>query len=93
MYPGPLERIGLVLAEDLAGDGSGVAFAECQELQQVDDRIAFGQAEVRVRRLSGFVANVEQERGDGVRDRGADRSQHAVAADLDALDVQMTAEF
>ena len=62
------ERVRLGLAQHFARDRRRVAFAERQELQQVDDRVAFGPAEVGVRDLSGLVADVEQQRGDGVRE-------------------------
>ena len=50
----PPEGVGLGLAQHFARDRRGVAFAEGQELQQVDDRIAFGPAEVGVRDLAGL---------------------------------------
>ncbi len=88
-----LERVRLVLAQDFARDRRRVAFAERQELQQVDNRIAFGPPEVGVRDLPGLVADVDEERRDGVGDRRADAAQHAVLADLDAFDVEVPAEL
>ena len=68
------------LAQHLARDRRGVSFAERQELHQVDDRVAFGPAEVGVRQLAGRVADVEQQRGDRVRDGRARGAQDAIAA-------------
>ena len=67
------QRIRLGLAQHLARDRRRVAFAERQELHQVDERIAFGPAEVRVRDLSRLVADVQQQAGNRVGNRRAGR--------------------
>ena len=68
--------IGLGLAQHLARDRRDVALAEGEELQQVDDRVAFGPAEVGVRHLAGAVADV---RAAGRRWRSAPRGCRSAA--------------
>src|SRR4029079_11149636 len=53
------QRIGFGLAEHLAGDRGGIAFAERQELQHVRDRVALGPAEIHVRQTPCGVPGVQ----------------------------------
>jgi len=85
----PSQRVRLRLTEHFARDGRGVPFAEGEELQQIRDRVAFGPAEVRVRDLAGLIADVQQERGDRIRDRRTDGAQDVMAADVDAFHFQL----
>src|SRR5215510_16016705 len=85
--------IGLELSEDLARHRRGVAFAEREELQQIGDRVAFGPSEVDMRDLTGLISDVDQQRRDRVWNRRTPREQHAVAADLDASQLQHIAEL
>ena len=91
--PRPAQRIWLGLPQHLARDRRRVALAERQELQQVDDRVAFGPAEVGVRDLAGRVADVQQQAGDRVGDRRARAAQHVMPADVRARDLQRPAEL
>src|SRR5262245_6867157 len=68
--PRALPRVGLRLPEHFPGHGRGVAFAEREELQEIRDRVAFGPPEVCMRYLPRLVADEQQQRRDGVRDRG-----------------------
>src|SRR5215204_1786841 len=79
--------------QDLVGDGGGVALPEEQKAQQVHDRVALRPPEVAVRRLVGRVAQVEQQRGDGVGHHRALGTQDLVAADLHALHLQHVLEL
>lgn len=58
---------GLVPADDLAGDGGGVAAAEEEVAEHVGQGTAFGPGEVAVRLDAGDVVQGEKDRGDGVR--------------------------
>ena len=51
--PGRRSRVGFVLADDLAGDGGGVAAAEQEVADHVHQRAAFGPGEVAVRAHAG----------------------------------------
>src|SRR5205085_10679197 len=75
----------LGLAQHLARHRRDVAIAEQDEAQLVEDRVALGPGEVGVRELAGLVAQIEQERGDGVGYGRALGAQHAVAGDLLAM--------
>src|SRR5215212_8676265 len=79
--------------QDLVRDGGGVALPEEQKAQQVHDRVALRPPEVAVRRLVGRVAQVEQQRGDGVGHHRALGTQDLVAADLHALHLQHVLEL
>src|SRR5262245_30675702 len=84
----PLVRVGLGLAQDLAADRGGVAFAEGEELEEIGDRVALGPSEVRVRNGAGAIAQVQQQSGDRVRNRGARAAEHAETADVHAADFE-----
>lgn len=71
MYPWAQLGIRFRLPEHFPRHGSGAPFAECQKLQEIRNRVPFGPPEVRVRNLTRLIADEEQERGDGVGDRGA----------------------
>src|SRR5262245_29606964 len=85
MHTRPPQRIRLRLAQHLARHRRGVAFAERQEFQHVGDRVAFGPPEIHVRKMAGAIADVQQQRGDRVRDRGTLAAQHAIRANPGAL--------
>src|SRR5688572_13675005 len=53
----PLERALDRAAQDLAGDGGGVALPQCQILQDVRDRVALRPSEVGVRDLARPIAH------------------------------------
>ena len=59
--------IGSGLAKHLSGNKCRVAFAECEEPQQVRDRITFGPAKSGVRCGACAITEIEQNRRDGVR--------------------------
>ena len=84
MDAGAAGGVGLVLADDLADHGRGVAAAEQQVAHQVRQRVALGPLEVRVRPDARGVAQGEQDRGDGVGRGRAVGAQDAVPADFDA---------
>jgi hypothetical protein len=84
--------VGFVFADDLAGDGGGVAAAEEEVAEHVDQRAAFGPGEVAVRLDAGGVSQGEEDRGDGVRRGGGVGAQDPVAVDFDAADGEGVAE-
>ena len=90
---GRLQRVGFGLTQDLSCDWRRVAFAEGEELQEIGDRVAFGPPEVHVRQLARPVANLEQQRGDGVGNRGALAAKHAEAVHLRPVHDQHLAEL
>ena len=90
--PRPAHGIWLGLPEHLARDGRRVALAERQELQQVDDRIAFGPAEVRVRDLAGAIPDEQQQARDRVGDGRAHTPKYVVPGDIRSRDLQRSAE-
>ena len=61
MDGGTALRVRLGLAQHLVGDGDGIAFAEEEVAERVDNGVALGPAEVAVRGPPGRVAQVEQE--------------------------------
>src|SRR6516225_702850 len=87
------ERIRLGLTQHFAGDGCSIAFAERQELQQVGNRVSLRPSEIDVRYFARSIADIQQQRGDGVWNGGALTSQHAVGPDTRAFDGQQLAEL
>src|SRR5215208_1403489 len=85
--------IRLRLPQDLVRDGGGVPLPKEQVAEQVHNRVALGPPEIAVRRLVGGVAQVQQQRGDGVGDDRALGTQDLVAADLHALHLQHVLEL
>src|SRR5262245_65380165 len=57
MYPRASQWIRLALTQHLSRHRRGVALAEREELQQIQERVALGPSEVRVRNLPGLVAD------------------------------------
>src|SRR5215212_11314874 len=85
--------IRLRLPQDLVGDGGGVALPKEQVAEQVHNRVALGPPEVAVWSLVGRIAQVQQQRGDGVGHHRALGTQDLVAADLNALHLQHVLEL
>src|SRR5258706_8303056 len=84
MDPRTTKRVSLRLAEHFARDRRGVSLTKSQELQQIDDGVAFGPSEVRVGDLTGPVADVQKERGNCIGYRRTGRAKHVVPADIGA---------
>src|SRR6476469_5329712 len=93
MYPRPLERVRLRLAQDFASDGRRVALAERQELEEIGDRVPFSPAEIRVRDLAALVPDVKQERCDRVGDCGARAAKDMMPVPVHAVHLKLTAEL
>jgi hypothetical protein len=70
------ERFGA--SQDFSDDGGDFADTKEQEAEDIGGGIAFGPFEVDVRLPAGYVSDVQQERGKGVRDGRAFESQHSV---------------
>src|SRR5439155_22457847 len=70
--------VGLGLSQDLVRDGRDVALAEQDEADDLAQRVLLGPREVGVRYVAGQVAQVEQDRGDRVRDARPVGAQEAV---------------
>ena len=92
MHTGAQLRVGLRLPEHLACHRCGVPLSECQELEEISNRIAFRPAEIRMRNPVRAIADEQQQRGDGVRNRRACAAQHVMPADIRAFDDQDFAE-
>jgi hypothetical protein len=63
----PVVGVGFVFADDFVDDGCGVAAAEEEVADHVDQGAAFGPGEVAVRSYAGGLAQCEKDRGDGIR--------------------------
>ena len=88
MHDGPLVRILFCLPQHLVRDRRGVAFTECNVLQQIRNRIPFAPAEVDVRKFSCLVAQIKKERRNRIRHRGRFRSQYLKVVDSLTSDLQ-----
>ena len=89
----PHLRVAFRLAEHFTGDGCDFAGAEEQELEHVRDRVALGPLEVGVRHDSGEVPDLEEHRGERVRDVAAPNREHPVAVLHLALNDELLFEF
>ena len=58
-------------SQDFSGDGGDLADTKEEEAEQIGNGVAFGPFQVEVRLSAGYVSDVQQERGEGVRDGGA----------------------
>src|SRR5260370_557043 len=91
------ERAQFAVVIDEHGGTPGVGplddpFEEGEELDEIDDRVALGPAEVGVRNLPGLIGDVQQERRDRVGDRRAGRAKHVVAAYVGARHLERAGE-
>jgi len=86
VYSGSSVDVRLRLAEHLTCDRRRVTFAERQIPQQIGNRIAFSPSKVGMRNIPGSIANIQEQRGNGVWNRRADASQHAVPIDRGTRD-------
>jgi hypothetical protein len=78
MDAGSSQAVRFGASQDFSGDGGDFADTKEQEAEEIGGGIAFGPFEVDVRLLAGYVSDVQQERGKGVRDGRAFESQHSV---------------
>ncbi len=82
MNSGPVERIVNRLSQHLASHWSGIPFAQCQILQDIDDGISLRPPKVGVRKNSGGITQVQQQCRNSVWNRRTLAPQHVVPVRL-----------
>ena len=78
-------------AQDFVGQGSRIAFTKKDVTHDIDHRVDVGPVKVDVGDASGGLLEVNEQRGDGIGDRGAPGVEDATgpfANPLDAEDIR-----
>src|SRR4029453_12971241 len=89
----PAPRVVLRLTQYFAGYRGRIPFTECQELQEVRNRVALRPSKIYVWDLFGLIADEEQERSDGIGDGRTLTAKHPVTTDIDSFNPQHLAEL
>jgi hypothetical protein len=80
-------------AQDFVGEWGGIALAEKDEAQDVDNGANVGPVKVDVGNTSGGLLQVNQQGSDGIGNDGASGAENAIGAFAHSLDTNMFGEF
>src|SRR5204863_10191346 len=88
MHERTLLRISNVLTENFMRDRRNIAFPEKKKAKHLFDRILFRPAEVYVRRIAGYVTQINQNSSDCIGNGRAARTQDFIWTYADSGDLQ-----